>query len=575
MLKIKSFFSILIIFIILLSSLFIFEINISYALTQTISTDIDGINESQYPGYKQLIKNLKAQFPNWTIKVLYTDLDWNTVIANEYTGHGASPRNLIQQTNTYTNEWICSICGNKVYDNGSWRCASEKGIKYMMDPRNSLNVADIFQFEELTNGGYSNATVDQMVQGTFLQGHTNGIVNAANRNNINPYYIIARLLQEQGRSGSVLSLGNGYNGQYIGYYNAFNIGATGSGKDKVILNGLAYAQKKGWTSLDASIDGGIEIIAKEYIKKGQNTLYLQKFDVDNSDGQLYWHQYMQNLLAAQSEQQTLRNTYDEINSISSQHTFIIPLYKNMPASPCARPNTSGENVTSTDIVKVNVDSSLRLRDLPNGSKTLGWLWKNEYVTRLEKATSKIAGTYWDKVMKSDGTTGFVARETYESEPNYKLYLVPVGENDKPNDNSGNDNDDSNNKPHNTSKVQIDNNQNVITVVPEVVAQDILDAFGGSVKIVKADNSYLESHQSVIGTGYKVQDKYIVVKRGDCNGDGKIDSADLLSTQKHLLGVTVLTDAKASAADANKDSKIDSADLLKIQKYLLGVSNIEL
>ena len=87
--KLKSLFSILIIFILLLTSLFIFGTNKSYALTQTISTDIDGIDESQYPGYKELIKNLQSQFPNWTIKLLYTDLDWNTVIANEYTGHGA------------------------------------------------------------------------------------------------------------------------------------------------------------------------------------------------------------------------------------------------------------------------------------------------------------------------------------------------------------------------------------------------------------------------------------------------------------------------------------------------------
>ena len=558
--KLKSFFSILIIFILLLSSLFIFETNRSYALTQTISTDIDGIGESQYPGYKELIKNLQSQFPNWTIKLLYTDLDWNTVIANEYTGHGASPRNLIQPTGTYTNEWICSICGDKAYDNGSWRCASEKGIKYMMDPRNSLNVADIFQFEELTNGGYNTATIEQMVQGTFLQGHTNGIINAANAHNINPYYIVARLIQEQGSSGSVLSSGNGYNGQYVGYYNAFNIGATGSGEANVILNGLAYAQQKGWTSLDASIDGGIEILAKEYINKGQNTLYLQKFDVDNSDGQLYWHQYMQNLLAAQSEQQTLRNTYDSINAISSQHTFIIPLYKNMPATPCARPNTTGENTTSTDIVKVNVDSSLRLRDTPNGANTVGWLWKNEYVTRLEKATTKVAGTYWDKVMKSDGTTGYAARETYDSEASYKLYLVPVG-----GDNSTN----------NSVKVKVDDEQNLITLTPDVVAQDILDAFGGSVKIVKDNGEYLESEQSVIGTGYIVEDKYTVVKKGDCNGDGNVTPADYVKIVNHITGQSHLDSNEALAADINKDENITPADYVKVVNQIMGYSKIEI
>ena len=557
--KVKKLFLIFIIFILLFSSLFILEISQSLASSQTISTDVEGIDEAKYPGYKQLIKNLQSQFPNWTIKLLYTDLDWNTVIANEYTGHGSSPRNLIQPTGTYTNEWICSICGNRAYDNGSWRCASEKAIKYMMDPRNFLNVADIFQFEELTNAGYNTATISQMVQGTFLQGHENGIINAANKNNINPYYIIARLIQEQGKSGSVLVAGNGYNGQYVGYYNAFNIGATGSGEANVILNGLAKAQQKGWTSLDASIDGGIQILAEEYISKGQNTLYLQKFDVDNSDGQLYWHQYMQNLLAAQSEQQTLRNTYDSMNSISSQHTFLIPLYKNMPATPCARPNTEGENISSTDIVKVNVDSSLRLRDLPNGSNTVGWLWANEYVTRLEKATSKVGGTYWDKVMKSDGTIGYAARETYDNETSYKLYLVPVG-------------GDSN---ENKIKVEIDKEEKVITTTPDVVAQDILDAFGGSVKIVKANGEYLESEQSVIGTGYIVEDKYTVVKKGDCTGDGKVDTADLLTVQKQLLSILNVEGIYKEAADTNNDEKIDTADLLAVQKKLLKISDIQI
>ena len=111
--------------------------------------------------------------------------------------------------------------------------------------------------------------------------------------------------------------------------------------------------------------------------------------------------------------------------------------------------------------------------------------------------------------------------------------------------------------------------------PDVIAKDILNAFGGTAKIVKADGSYLENEQSVIGTGYIVEDIYTVVKKGDASGDGKIDSADLLSVQKHLLTVNVLSGENFTAADASNDGKIDSADLLRIQKYLLGVSDIEI
>lgn len=405
-----------------------------YAVTQSTSSDINSINDSKYPGIKDRIKLLQSKYPNWKFKILYTGLDWNEVISNEYVGHGSSPKNLVYKSSSYQGAWICSICGDKAYDNGSWRCVSEQGIKYMMDPRNSLNASDIFQFEELTNSGSDINVVKSMTSGTFLAGHEQGIVNAANKNNVNAYYIVARIIQEQGKSGTVLTAGNGYNGQYVGYYNVFNRGASGNSTQEILLNGLATAKKYGWTSLDKSIDGGISFIANSYIHKGQNNLYLQKFDVEATNG-LYSNQYMQNVLAAQSEGTTLRNTYININSMSSSHTFIIPVFENMPNEACRRPDTNGSSSTDIDLVKVNVDSTLRIRNNPNGSTTVGWLYKNEIVTRLEKATSKVGGTYWDKVKKADGTIGYTARETYEGESSYKLYLVPVNENNGNNNSS--------------------------------------------------------------------------------------------------------------------------------------------
>lgn len=145
---------------------------------------------------------------------------------------------------------------------------------------------------------------------------------------------------------------------------------------------------------------------------------------------------MQNILAAQNEGTTLRNTYININSMSSSHTFIIPVYENMPSDVCSRPDTNGSSSTDVDVVKVNVDQTLRIRNNPNGTETVGWLYKNEIVTRIEKATSKVGGTYWDKVRKSNGVVGYAARETYDGESQYKLYLVPVNDN---NNNSGNNN----------------------------------------------------------------------------------------------------------------------------------------
>ena len=169
-------------------------------------------------------------------------------------------------------------------------------------------------------------------------------------------------------------------------------------------------------------------------------MYLQKFDVDNKYYGLYWHQYMQNIMAAQSEGTTLRKTYEKINAINTSHTFIIPVYKNMPTTACARPNSTSSSVVTSDIVKVNVNSTIGLRESPNGNRLANtYLSKDEIVTRIEKATSKVAGTYWDKIRKADGTEAYVARETYDYETEYKLYLVPVNSDSNSNINNVNSN----------------------------------------------------------------------------------------------------------------------------------------
>lgn len=529
----------------------------SFAISQSISTNLSSLNDNTYPGIKEKINNLKSKYPNWNFKILYTDLDWNDVILNEYVGHNSGPRNMIQAIGNYQGAWICSLCK---YQNGSWRCASQDAIKYIMDPRNSLNETDIFQFEELTNNTASKDAIKKIVEGTFLQGHATEILNSANNTGINAYYIVARLLQEQSSKGSVLSDGS------KGYFNPFNIQANGNTDQEVINNGINYAKSQGWNTLEKGITGGINFLSKEYIKKGQNTLYLQKFDVESSANGLYWHQYMQNLLASQSEGRTLRNTYKDINAINSSHTFVIPVYKNMPSKACAKPNESTSSSLSGDIVKINVTNSLNLRNAPNGT-VIGYLYKDEIVTRIEKASSRNGKTYWDKVRKSDGTEGYVARETDVDESQYKLYLVPVKE-------ENNSSETNTLKEIDTSSIKVKNSNKEITIASGITVQDIVKALGNVT--VKDKNGQIITGATKVGTGATVNKDYKVIKKGDVNGDGEINSADLLGIQKHLLGVkNLMNTIYGAGADVNKDGAINSADLLKIQKYLLGVSNIDI
>ena len=297
------------------------------------------LDENRYPKYKELIDNLASEHPNWTFTLLYTKLDWNSVIRHE--GHSdtrTSPLNLVPYSSNYSGEWQCEKDKDKTYDTGDWVCASTKAIEYRMDPRNILNEERIFQFKEL-NYNEEAQTIEGIMSrtdGSFLEGESvaKALLEAGKNSNIDAYFIVSRLIQEQGKDGTRLSRGYEYNGTVV--YNPFNIAASGNSTSTILENAAEYAYSQGWDTLEKAILGGIDFLNTKYINKGQNTLYLQKFDIIKKD-KLYTNQYMQNLIAPGSEAVMLQNQYEESDTLDSEFNFIITLYENMPEEICKEP----------------------------------------------------------------------------------------------------------------------------------------------------------------------------------------------------------------------------------------------
>ncbi|MBQ2802457.1 MAG: hypothetical protein IJF07_01005 [Lachnospiraceae bacterium] len=301
------------------------------------------VDIEQFPAsYQPALLALKEKHPNWTFVKSNTRLDWNGVIANQLTGG----KSLVYKTfPDYAKEGL--------YDGGNWYYASEAILKIYMDPRNSLTEEAVFQFEQLTyNETYhTEEAVKGFLENTFMNSSQNApgtvlkfhkifwAIGAEEGRKVSPFHLAARVLQEQGQGTSPLISGT-YAG-YEGYYNYFNVGATGTSDKQVIENGLKYAKEKNWYNAYYSILGGADVISANYIKKGQDTLYLQKFNVGPGNHYaLHTHQYMQNIAAPTSEAKSIKNLYEQANSLDSTFVFKIPVYENMPETPCAEPAPS-------------------------------------------------------------------------------------------------------------------------------------------------------------------------------------------------------------------------------------------
>lgn len=304
--------------------------------------DIEAFPES----YRKALKELKKAHPDWKFVALKTGLDFDTSVSKEM-----GDKSWISITNSNKEKgWV----GDNAPQSG-WAYATRSAVAYHMDPRNFLTESYIFQFEQLTfNKSYHNVeAVQKFLDNTFMKGmipdddctYAEAFYNIGSSRKISPVHLASRVYQEQGKGTSALISGT-YEG-YEGYYNYFNVGATGSSVKSIIENGLKYAKDKGWNSRYKSLEGGAATIGNNYILKGQDTSYLEKFNVDpGSKHAVYTHQYMQNIQAPGSEALSTKKMYAGAGSIDLPFVFKIPVYNGMgerssPALPINKIKVTG------------------------------------------------------------------------------------------------------------------------------------------------------------------------------------------------------------------------------------------
>lgn len=330
------------------------------------------LSNQQFPdSYKPYLRELHIMYPNWIFKAYHTGLVWDTAVAEE----NIPGKNLIPNSSGI--EWKSLEEGAYnwktdsfiVYDGSTWVTASKAALEYYMDPRNFLDDKSIFQFEVLTyEPSYQNLTgVENILKYTpfyknsYLYEDENGQVQsilysetflkAAQYSGVSPYHLATRVKQEVVTGTTTVS--NSVTGTVSGLeglYNFYNIGAYHSTQaGGAIANGLKYAKYGSstddalndaslipWDNRYRAIVGGAYIIGSSYINRGQNTIYLQKFNMTSY--YTYSHQYMANVVAPSSEGKKTAQAY--VGATDSPIVFSIPVYLNMPSEACSEPKSA-------------------------------------------------------------------------------------------------------------------------------------------------------------------------------------------------------------------------------------------
>lgn len=344
---------------------------VSAAYVQLTSSGSQGSSDADFESYmtkqgfpesyKPYLRKLHEQHPKWIFTAQKLGVDWDTALKEEC----IVGRNLVHSSALAS--WKSMEKG--AYDfnggywyglDGSWVAASKEIIMYYMDPRNFLNDTYIFMFENQsydpsyqTESGVKTILADTFMSGSYTcpdtkkkYTYSQTFMDAAKKSGVSPYHLASRCRNEQGVNGAPQSLGTVKG--YENYFNFFDIQAYATSTMTAAEMGCKYAKTTNptyllpWTNQYKSIVGGSIFLGTGYITKGQDTLYLQKFDMVDGGNGLYYHQYMTCVFGQANEAISLKNAYSQ-DILNSAMEFKIPVYNNMPDKLCPKPTSSGDN----------------------------------------------------------------------------------------------------------------------------------------------------------------------------------------------------------------------------------------
>lgn len=476
----------------------------SYSDETEFEESINSFPES----YKVYLRRLHAMYPNWSFKADMVNIDFNEAAEAE-SQKGTSAISYLYPSLIFKDS---SNPNGIIVDGTSWYAPCRDAVKYYMDPRNFLSEKSIFMFESLSYNSKEDSTIQKLLDGSFMEGTytENGVtktyaetfIEAAKKYNISSSFLASRSLLEMGTTMSAAA--SGKTAGYEGYYNFYNIGAY-SGADNY-LKGLQYAKDNGWNSIEKAIYGGADVISSNYINKGQDTTYYQKFNVASyKKYNTFTHQYQTNIMAPQTEASIVYNTYKSNNKLANSYTFVIPVYNNMPSSAF--------KVSTTDTVggtEEKKEEEKNEKDNDNSEKEE--VKKVEPEEKIKNAGYNMNNGYISGILYKSDISVLRGKLTMQGA------LIGTSDSSFKSKTSG--------KIATGDKIEVDGKTYTAVIYGDLSGDGEI-----TIKDLLLVQKFLLSSQS-LDSAYK--------EAADVSKDGKITIKDLLLVQKYLLGSGSIT-----------------------------------
>ena len=552
-------------------------------ITKTDSEYAKTLKEAGFPdSYIPYLTYLHSIHPNWIFKAEKSSKKFDTVVDKE-TG-----KNYTQST------YSVYRLNNTLKENPNWYTASSSMTAFYIDPRNYLNEKNIFAFllQSYDEKNHTRSVLEKLFSGTYLvngdEDYIGYFLEAAEEYGISPVLLAARVKQEGGTNENYDAVSGKstltYDGKSLmGYYNYYNIGAYQDSKTKsAVTRGLAVAAGivdnyygTPWDTREKAIKYGARFITNSYISVGQDTLYYQKFNTkDSAKYSSYTNQYMTNIIAPASESLSMYYAYLNANLLDTAWTFAIPVYTDTPDSYTSHPPVGN---TNNNLSSLNVNDTL-VNGFDSDILTYDYYVSSD-VSEIkisgtsESNTSTISGTGTIKLTSDETKIEIKVTSEVGTVKTYNLNIIKEKSTEK-----------------NIKVSEIINNMdfklsngyltNIAVLTSSGTLKNSINKLYPSAKVTITDKNKV-SKEDNLATGDIItiesgSDKasYTIVIKGDVNGDGKINSIDLLRVQKHILKYTTLYNEYKDASDVSYDGEINSLDLLRVQKHILGYTKIK-